>query len=709
MKKLLTVFPGLCVVVLLSTQLVKGQNDVDLGLGELSPKFRTFSLGKGKDDQTGSNGILSKNFLNKLVVAGYLRSNYYVRGMSQAYDSYQDSTGFNTDATVRGGTHGNQLGANKVAGMWDGYFDPFLFLYIGGDPTKDNSFGTDVILLNLMNGPGFNQSTYNVFNYMAVRGNVLTNFGKYSFLTGGIEWRKLTRFTFGQNTRYNRFSIFERRPWDPVGGNIRLRYASYYQQGTLDQSIRFANRAFKGFMVHGRNMPYNLSLDLFYGRTMSNPGWTTEQFFMPAHNLAVKLDHELSVGNKIGFNSFYSRSFLLDRNSDTATAQFQMYTFTYDFDINDIHVFGEVGLGGYESPTYNEEVHEEYGTMDPALVVDVEFPKRITFLPLSLRGYYIDRNFVNRNGEVANSTIAELNRGFAQGATVLAPDGGQMMNVGDLVNNRMGFNFNTEVKVGRVKLQIGNEIAQDIADRGDSVNTWTYNHRVNGLTWSRLKPFPNPDGFFGPNQQVQTFYRGAYETVTIDSVGMTKVENMRYNALDIQLKANPQIGGKNLYIFNLNTFNSIQPAFSFIPKFNDDAFIRVSNHELDIFYELHRDVIIDLYFGYERVIGNQYTDARPIEDEDGWLVRDETHVLASGETEKPIGGYRTRNQTGRAIGIGLDIALSPKAYLFLRQRWYSYIDKGNKIGDELEGVNVSHVAGERFSGYEATVELKMFF
>lgn len=615
-------------------------------LGEIGNRLSHLGLKTSDESTVSEKSLISTNFLDKIVVAGYVRSNFYNRSMSLPYDA-----------------EGEKIGLTKTTGLWDGYYDPFLFMYVGGDPTNDNSFGTEIVMLNLMNGPGFNINTFDIFNAMAVRGNIKTDYGRLSVISGGIEWRSLSKFTFGQNTRYNRFSVFERRPWDPVG-QIKKRYASYYANGTLDQSVRFANRAFKGFLLHGYDIPYNLTIDLFYGKSMNNGGFERADHLRPAHNLAGKITKQLNLDNSISLNTYQSIAYTDTVNAERAA--FQIYSLEYNLEWKHFQLDGEFGYGGYESPTYDKG-------QSPAIVADLTFPLKATKIPLTLRYYRIGKHFVNRNAAFSNSTVDEVNTGFmGQGAAVLAPSGGQITDVGDLVNNRQGFNINTEAKISRLKVQIGNEFSKDI-ENIEGRNTFTYNHRINGLTWSRFKPFPNETGSFGANKRVETFYRGAYEIVTIDSAQDASMRAMHYNALDVQLKFNAKIAGHDLYLFNLNTLNSIQPSFSVIPKTSNEAFIRTSYHELDVFFQVYRDLILDLYLGYERIQGNEFTDTE---------LNDTGAALA-------------RDQTGKSFGLGLDFALSAKAFLFLRQRWFEYEDK--------------NFVGEAFKGQESTIELKMFF
>jgi hypothetical protein len=132
-----------------------------------------------------------------------------------------------------------------------------------------------------------------------------------------------------------------------------------------------------------------------------------------------------------------------------------------------------------------------------------------------------------------------------------------------------------------------------------------------------------------------------------------------------------------MYFYWLNSFLSAQNKFSPIVLFNDDAFIRASYHEAELYYPLKRDIIVSIYTGLEIIKGNKNTDT--------------TTVLNGNDGVSGL----PRNQRGEALGIGLDLALSSQTTLFFRHRWFSFDDK--------------NFVEERFNGHESTLELKIFF
>src|SRR5690606_17959207 len=111
-------------------------------------------------------------------------------------------------------------------------------------PTPVTSFGAEVMLANpftVYNGAAVQKRIINPYFNMILRRSTNTKYGNFGLLYGGIEWKNLTMFTFGTNVGYNRYTLFERNPWDPVG-NIKNRYASYYYTGTINQDQRWGTQ-----------------------------------------------------------------------------------------------------------------------------------------------------------------------------------------------------------------------------------------------------------------------------------------------------------------------------------------------------------------------------------------------------------------------------------------------------------------------------------
>jgi len=603
--------------------------------------------GRTSDDLPSpvSKGLI-QNFLSGLQTGGYYRGYAYSRKMTHQYGT---------------------VGAPRTLSYGDGYYDPSLFLYVGGTPTPTTSFGTELILLNpfeAYQGPGYTHAHVGPYFTMVLRGGINTKAGNFNIVAGGIEWLRLTPFTFGSNVGFNRYSIFERRPWDPVG-NIKSRYASYYYSGNINQDTRWGTQAFKGFIVNGFLPKINTNVDVFYGRTQFTGGISRENVVRPSENLGIRLKKNLKNNNYYSLNTFNSFA-KSDSNSFTNDIQWNIFTTEFSFNYKGILIAGELGAGRYKSPTYKENWSQ-------GVLVDVLIPKKITRIPISLRYYDIGQSFSSNVANFNNTTIKEINLGFkGLGTPVTTPFGGNMESVGDLNNNRRGIALNTDIKVWKFVFTAGTQISAEQAKLAQDT-ILTYSHRVNNLVWSRLPGIFPLYNTFGPNNRVGTYYRGGYERVVThdrEADGVTPKYKRYYNALDLQAKFKSRLFNKDIYINYLGTFNSVGTSLRPITSFNDDAYVRLQYHEAEMYYQLLPDLIICLYAGLERIKANTQTDI-------------------SKDTGKP------RDQTGQAFGVGFDLAISNQTTLFFRQRWFSYEDK--------------NFPGEKFNGNEATLELKIFF
>lgn len=595
---------------------------------------------------------LFQNFLSGLNLGGYYRGYFYSKYMNQKY---------------------GDVGVKKTINVGDGYYDPTLFLYIGGTPTPNTSFGTEVIIANpfeLYRGPGYqNNGNVNPYFTAVLRGTIATDWGNFSAIAGGIEWLRLTPFTFGSNIGFNRFSTFERKPWDPVG-NIKTRYASYYYNGNINQDSRWGTQAFKGFILNGFLKNINTNIDIFFGKTAPNGGINREDVTAPSQNLGIRIKKNIDQDNYYSLNTFnsFNSSDSINKSNDI---QWNIFTSEFQFKKNDIQISGEIGGGRYMSPNYKEGWSE-------GVMLDLSLPKKLSFIPLMIRYFQIGKNFTSNVANFNNTSIAEINTGFVsntssgkgKGTPVNTPFGSSLDNVGDIANNRRGVALNTNFKVSKFMCSIGSQISGEM-EVMSSGNLLNFGHRINSLVWSRLPGAYPLYSKFGPNNRVGSYYRGAYESVKLSDTTSSGFNQFRkyYNAIDFQAKYKSKIFDKDIYINYLSTYSSAQNEFSAFVKFNNQAYIRAQYHEIDIDYQVHKNFIIAIYGGLELIKGNQYTD-----------------LNSEG---------KARDQVGKAIGIGFDCALSAQTALFFRQRWFSFEDK--------------NFINEKFSGNEGTIELKIYF
>jgi hypothetical protein len=345
---------------------------------------------------------------------------------------------------------------------------------------------------------------------------------------------------------------------------------------------------------------------------------------------------------------------------------YQVHTLTLDLNVADINITGELGGGSFEAPNYKRKWGE-------ALMLRFKVPEKYTFLPLDVQVYQISKNFFNQSGEVFTNSNPEIleSIGLIPG-TVGA--GGQVTQVNQLVHNRRGINLNTRVDVGTLRINAGWGLAREIDPLSTVLN---FVHRINGLALSRIyNPFPEnatSPTVFGPYNRMTSFFRGVSEiTRTTDLDGNTGLATNRkyFNSVDIQAKWNSTLFDKDIFVFYLVSFGSVEEDLSLIPSMHDRSYLFVQSHEMDIYYEALPGFVLTGYLGLQNARGGRNTE---------W-----------GEvSQRPI------DQLGTAVGVGFDWTLAENCGLYVRYRWMEHEDRSFEL--------------DRFKGREFTIELKTFF
>ena len=149
---------------------------------------------------------------------------------------------------------------------------PELNLTISVKPFKNTSISTDLYLWNPMTG-----SDQDYVKGLLLGLNLYGSHStKYGTFWSQNRWYslacKLSPLTFASNTGYNRYSLFERNPWDPNTRQIFERYETFYDNGALTQDIRWGQQAFHGFIFDGNDLPKDFSFSLMHGKSQLNGG-----------------------------------------------------------------------------------------------------------------------------------------------------------------------------------------------------------------------------------------------------------------------------------------------------------------------------------------------------------------------------------------------------------------------------------------------------
>nr|AWJ66339.1 hypothetical protein [uncultured bacterium] len=579
----------------------------------------------------------------------------------------------------------------RAYGVGDGYREPMLSVNVLGRPSGKTSFGTELFLFTPYDGEEGTENNVISLNLgVNFYGNFRTEAGNFGVRAGGIHWYNLSPFTIGVYQVLDRFSIFDRTPWEGVNGPAK--YDSYFETGQSNPGDqRWNYQAFQGLILDGRKLPGDVGFDAFWGKTQPNGGlpgaitdpsatvanegeagdvptylgFSGEARVLPSFISGGRLQKTFGEIGTVGVNSIYSYRALDSLSTDRR--QYQVHTASFDANLMGVNVSGELGASTFETPDFSTPWGE-------ALMVRAQVPAAYTYFPLDVQLYQVGRHFFNENGEIATSNNPEIQADPRCSVTAgQGSSGGAITQVGQLAHNRRGINVNTAWGAGPAKFGVGWGLAHELAP---TTSVLSYVHRINGLAVSRVyNPFPAEAvcaTTFGPLGRQFSYFRGVFErvqTTDVDQVTGIALNRKYFHALDLQAKLRARVLDRSLYLFYLGSFGSANRTAKVVPT-DDDTYIFVQYHEFDLYYELTPGFLLAGYLGLENARGGQFT----VLDEDSGLPRD---------------------QYGRGIGVGFDWTIAPNAGLYLRHRWMDFEDRSFAI--------------DTYSGRELTLELKVFF
>ncbi|WP_412063064.1 hypothetical protein [Rubrivirga sp. IMCC45206] len=603
-----------------------------------------------------------------LTVFGYYRLFLYGRNITEPYP--------------------NLAPFERAYGVGDGYREPMLSLTVLGRPNGRSSFGSELFVYTPYEGTEDENNTINLNLGVNFYGTFRTDAGTYGVRTGGIHWYNLSPFTIGVYQVLDRFSIFDRTPWEGVTGATK--YDSYFETGQANPGdARWNYQAFQGLILDGRELPGGIGFDAFVGKTQPNgglpnaltdpaetvaldgqagdvptyDGFAGDSRALPSYITGGRLQRAFG-DDLLAVNSIYSFRTLDSLTS--ARREYQVHTASFDVTHFGVNLSGELGASKFESPTYDSKWGE-------ALMVRAKTTASTTRLPLDVQVYQVGRHFFNENGEIATSNHPQIQADprcevvAGQGSS-----GGHLTQVNQLAHNRRGVNLNTAWERGPARLAVGWGVSHELAP---TTSTLSYIHRVNGLAVSRIyNPFPAEATCatqFGPLDRQYSFFRGVFErvpTTDVDPVTGLATTRKYFHAVDLQGKLRARVLDRPAYLFYLASFGSANRSLQAVPR-DDDTYLFVQYHELDAYVELFEGFLLTGYLGLENARGGRFTEV------------DATSGLP-------------RDQIGTGVGIGFDWTLARNTGLFVRHRWMDFEDRSFAV--------------DTYSGQETTVELKIF-
>ena len=633
-----------------------------------------------------------KDPVSNIKFGGYFRVLGFVRDLPTMYPldipSYYSGV-FPQQTTISVGT---------------GYREPMMLLSIGGTAKKNITFGTDLMLNSSFDG-NIENSSISLNLGTNFYSTLVSDYGKFKVHAGGISWYRQSKLTVWSEEGYLRYSLFERAPYDPLNKNAVDRYKKYYDQGAIDQDLRFGNVAFQGITFSGNSFPWwftdGLSFQGILGKTQNNIDNIVNNKVSAGKDdycFGLRLNKTTTKGNSSSLNYFSSTK--TTDSTSYVKRSYDMSTFEFNYRFKKINLFGEVGLGSYESDSVELSRGE-------AIIINLSTPKEYTGIPIQLQYSRIAAEAVNINSSFTNTSVSGLVQTtvIEEGGepTIMSSFGGPVSNLGYLANNRQGFSINTEFEARDFTISGGFGFYSELK-RINSI--FSYNHISTGLILSRISYFSTG---YGPYSHLNSYYRGVYENVPVtddlyvDSIFNYGADSTKtlikvvplfdkfYCASDLHLKYKTRFFNKDLYLFSLTNYNTAQDFLSVLPTLSEEAFIRQFNHQFDACYSLNSRVSLVFKHAIERIVASNKTE---LDTYDPFPPPNNPELENLG-VENYTPSYKARDQAGQIFGLGVDIQLHDGAFLFLRHSRFSFKDK-NFIETNIKGS-------------ETTIELKINF
>ena len=592
--------------------------------------------------------------LKKLTIGGYYRFFGINRSLEQAF------------TVIPGNPYANAPAF--VLGTGDVYRDPpLMLLNVSVQPTSKTYIGMDYALYHNFSGrPG--ESPMNLNLGINLTGSIQTDIGKFTAHMGGINWIELSGMVFSSFVGYQRFSIYERWPWE--GNEVSFdRASNYYNYGNISRDMRFGMQPFRGLMVDGQELPGNIELRLLYGTTPAQAFLTNQ---IPSYTMGGRIRKKIGNHN-LGAQFIDYR--LYPDSIAKEEAGIQLHTLSYDGSIKDIKISTEFGRGRL----YSEVQEAGWGN---AARLSIRTPEKYTFFPLEVEGFYVSPEFINYYGNfLSGNTNIVSSAAVNQSGSTLGGSGGisnfagSITDVGQVSSNRKGFSLNAWFDLTKTtKLNIGNMSATEIRSLG---NELAFGHKINALPFSRFSPFTNNIGAYG---NWTSYFRGFSQSMFITDTNALGLANslLGFNMLQLQLKQFINTPFLPFYLLYVGSFGSAQEGFRFLPVTGNKALLRTHYHELDAIFKLSKHMSLVTTYGKEYIKGNNQLNRG-----------DNVDGILGSLANDPV------NQEGTLFGLGIDYRISNNTYLYARKRWFNQQDK-SFVKDQIKGT-------------ETTIELKVFF
>ncbi|HEY8402604.1 MAG TPA: hypothetical protein VIK89_15150 [Cytophagaceae bacterium] len=612
-------------------------------------KARIVDSNESKIPVPGYGDVGQKELLkNDILVSGTVRFISTYRQMSEAYPDMTTSK--------RNIAFSDYPLANAAAATTAGF--PLLELMISSANPKNFNFAAGYSFTHSMTGNssrtnGRNLTSMN--NGLFFSGDYNNRYFGVKAQVGNIVWHRMSRMTFGQPDY--RDNYFERLPWDWYRNSF-LRYQEYYSLSSNIGQWNVGRAWVQGGVLSTEIKPIGLNISSIFGRN-SMTASSSKASNYPAFTSGTRVEKTIWNRYVMGHAAanYYIRKSQVSL-SDRTEDENEIISADFNLKIRKIRFTSEVARGRVNNPLTNNQTG--YGVTFKA-----ELDKMVSPIPFSVEYYDISKNVVSLDGGILNSNTTVHQGGYQPVFTdAFAYDAMMFINVvqevSQITNNRRGLILTAEKNIRKLRVQLGVSMSQEIENLYDTV---TIQHRAMAFTRSRFTPWFMQGGAYG---RLRSVWRRTYETVSItDNSDYKKA----FNGAELLLKYKLRLFNRELVVLNFNNFNSVSKSFSPVPTFSDKAFVRTFYEDLTVAYQLGKKVSIVGNLALERVIGNKFTQLNL----EGKAI----------------------DQTGKAVGFGIDYDFTSNAGIHLRHTRFDHNDKNFVL--------------DKFKGNETTLELKLFF
>lgn len=576
-----------------------------------------------------------KTFKTPVEVKGYCRFLGYARDLSHHHG---DS---NTPLVLRAD---------------DEFNAPNLNVNVTVRPTDESFLALQLLTFDPFSGMDVDDRIFRLSRQgLVLTAGTVKDYGQFKLSYGGTQFVELGDFLMSSAKQVQN-SLFDRNAWTYVWP-IGVQHENYHSRSDYLREVDFGKRQFNGLRWSAKDLPGQTSVDLVVGRTPFNI------VNLPDHIVAGRIakKHRLQ---RFELGGMRSRG--LDAWTNGESYGMTALSASHKGKLGALSLKTDLAWGRHE---ISSQGVRQGGF---AFQTNLGLPRRWIGFPLNVEVFAVSPKYVNLHSALINTSV----NGFSSetssfsGATVqdgARPFGAVLTPMHLMANNRATVRLTTTLAQGPFRVNLGYLISREFENLSSEV---TFYHKVTGLYMSRVDRFQQQAG---PNGEITTFFRGAYQRVGVLSEEVSSAPR-GYNAFRINAKWRNNSLKNPAFLFYLGEFLSTQEQPALLPKMGGSALVRAHYHEVDGYMPVNEKTALVVYTGLERIVGNENTEEKGLDEQGNPLHLD---------------------GLGTALGLGLDISMTKSSSLFLRSKRVRYQDRSD--------------AGLRLKGWEATVEFKIQF